>query len=1334
MPQEIKPLVIEVKPSSVPQGIRGEWKDITSQMPTFTRDIITPSIKEGADISAIVSGVPTIYARVNLFRLSIDYVASQKDPLHQSSSLMQFYEQLVDEWKGFIACLAFDYQKITTRRIFLGYSDGKDIDSTSNIYEPKGAFGQMLFRRKALWCDQDKSKNEENIPFIDVISYDGKVVGATSPDSLLFTAVAYNIAETHPYVDVNTHRFTDPLKSELSEAQANQLYKYVEHLLLRLDDFEATYQNLDTDIRPSYTTIRTSLETWKDNIETYIRVNHYKLQGSIPSVDCFKKPFDKLFNYSSELWGLEGSITEKQAPDAIKFDPKKLLLPRGTEIARFIFAERLSKDKEEMKKLPVTMLRASVKNSDEYAYFALPLSAQGLNVFGGNVEALVGQEIRGNVINSSLKAIYDGSKDVDNLEVQLILRTDDSNRELPFNVVYTAKETTIRNKDIMIWPDFISTQWNSYYLFSEMPHNFPSVQCPYCATPFLGNLNDMYFRAMTDENNEPVYVAKDGKVVVREDQAHVELIVNSDSRVAANPYKYEVYKSDVPFRGVGLTVTGNLCGFLLFRFAVEGDSSQHLPRKLHMKHNLAKANVGIDFGSTNTSVAYFNKSSNDNPKGLELKNHVISMLSYVDPDRRTNFHVASEKDILFFPSKVVRSNAVKSILTLHDKQRLVKSKDENDINMRLRKEVKGGFPCFEKNMPVGTIDEKHINLNFTNSGLGTVSLVHNMKWSDSEEDKANKTAFLRTLMLQVYADLFEKKILPVKVKWSYPSSMGNSLLKDYSGIWDSLAKVNPVVRNSDELLIVSQPKFSDATNNDNDPFGTSRDPVFADSPFESQQGAGSPLGEGDVFGLQADNSDPFGGGVNPFSRQQNANPFDAGNDPCGANNAFNNNQGANTFDFKIDPFGNQPMQQKVVDLKPDNGPIIFDFVDVDQSLSMTEASAVATYMMATGQGPGTEDELTLCFDIGGSTTDISALCQMMTKKGKVTSMIKQNSIRFAAQRVSQATKFSRGFDQVLLDICSRNNLFIDGLNRGQNKYDSSTASYYFDQIVDELDLLDNGANERMKEFYKQISIGSKELMSVNLYVTGLIMYYAGQLTRKIIEEVRRSEQRTKDNWTPLVKIVFAGKGARIFEWFWSTHPGNARNYFVTQFVNGLGGQSVIAQYLMNWPILNIDNRDWRDVKYEVSKGLSFEQKDNQHNILVPKNDEAIEVLGEEGYFIIGSDGKRVMLPFDNSITPEMMENIGTYFLAPVEDGQIHCKKFMEFAGVFMQAAKCYFGQEFDVEVFKKGFKNMDMNSYISNLPDFRSARANNGKFDFVAPIIILEGMKFYDEYLMQCFR
>lgn len=177
---EYKPLVIEVKSSSTPQGVAGKWSDITSQMPTFTRDIITPSIKEGADISAIVSGIPTIFARANLFRLSINYVENKKADSDHENSLMQFYESLVDEWHGLIACIALDYQKISIRRISLGYSDGKEINLTSNIYEPKGAFGNMLFERRPLWCEQGKNENEQNIPFIDVISFDGKVVGALS--------------------------------------------------------------------------------------------------------------------------------------------------------------------------------------------------------------------------------------------------------------------------------------------------------------------------------------------------------------------------------------------------------------------------------------------------------------------------------------------------------------------------------------------------------------------------------------------------------------------------------------------------------------------------------------------------------------------------------------------------------------------------------------------------------------------------------------------------------------------------------------------------------------------------------------------------------------------------------------------------------------------------------------------------------------------------------------------------------------------------------------------------------------------------------------------------
>ena len=45
----------------------------------------------------------------------------------------------------------------------------------------------------------------------------------------------------------------------------------------------------------------------------------------------------------------------------------------------------------------------------------------------------------------------------------------------------------------------------------------------------------------------------------------------------------------------------------------------------------------------------------------------------------------------------------------------------------------------------------------------------------------------------------------------------------------------------------------------------------------------------------------------------------------------------------------------------------------------------------------------------------------------------------------------------------------------------------------------------------------------------------------------------------------------------------------------------------------------------------------------------------------------------------------------------------------------------------------NINTYIQNLPEMQKARRQD-RFDYVAPIIILEGMKFYDEYLMDIFR
>ena len=80
---------------------------------------------------------------------------------------------------------------------------------------------------------------------------------------------------------------------------------------------------------------------------------------------------------------------------------------------------------------------------------------------------------------------------------------------------------------------------------------------------------------------------------------------------------------------------------------------------------------------------------------------------------------------------------------------------------------------------------------------------------------------------------------------------------------------------------------------------------------------------------------------------------------------------------------------------------------------------------------------------------------------------------------------------------------------------------------------------------------------------------------------------------------------------------------------------------------------------------------------------------------------------------------------------------MDFSNIYYQYAKKLYKLDAKLSQsdFVNGFKNMNINSYIKSLPEYRKAIQNkgidgSGKFDFVAPIIVLEGMKFFDEVLL----
>lgn len=1294
-----KPLVIKVKAASIPNGTPGKWEDLSGNIEQFTADIETPAIDENSDISAQVSGIPTAYARANLFKSALQSYGKSKESV--DLNLNTFYQMLSSEWRGFIACIALDYSRMKTERVDLVYSDGKDTKDTSNIYEPKGTFGNMLFHRKPLWClkDEDTDEAHRGIPFIDIIKYDGKVVGATSPECLLFTSCAYKIEDTEnrAWVDYKTGKFKDPLESsDLDLTQTLQLYAYISYLIeglnndgmLGINGLTAYYSYLDYNLAPKYDNILSNLTQWRKEIEAYAVKKNFKLEAaSVPPINLFNAPFDIAFNFKDELYGMDGVLYSTAQENGVLFNPKELLLPDTAKIARLIFK---GPKKNEPSEFPIYVLAADKKNEPgEKAYFALPLSPLGIKAFGKNIGALVEPLTTRANVPSRLTAIYDPDSEKNNLEVILHLVLNDG-RTKEMKATYTCGGE-IDGRNLIMWPNFISKKWHRYFMYSELPHNVNLKDYSFQALPFVGDeQND--FEIINYEDGQPLYLAKDGHDVDYDftdkngNERHVEtsLHIVCNSGTADNPYKYEIYECNHPFKGIKLNLPDTTeSGFLLIKYTTTTENPCIAQDKLGIQDsNLRGTTLGIDFGSTNTSVAYLDP-LDQQAKGITFTNRRISLLRAGEED---NDKVANEDHLFFFQSNPILSNAIKSTLTIHDSRRVTKDINETMEISKFEKEVKGGFPCFSRNLPLANVEANKRVIVLKTTECGEVNQIYNMKWDDDERNIAYKKAFLRALLLQVYAELFCKDLFPRKLKWSYPSSMSASLLRNYNTIWSSLPAVNPLndVNNHANVPIDENYQLKVST------FGYNLQAASTSNDGAKKIGGGNMFmaGSGNMFMTKPKTEQPQGFTANnSFMGKSNNAPLD-GNEK--KNVAFEKDDDTKQFSFN-------PVKM----------------VDENDFQSMTEASAVANFLNVQADD---RDALTICFDIGGSTSDISALCQLQTGEGARLTMIKQNSIHFAAQLVGEATRYCNSFQRVLLSTCEEFGLRIQGLNLGENRYNKDTASYYFEQMVDRL------TPEQLPFFYKKISSDCSELMCADIYVTGLITYYAGLLARKLVKQVRNS---TECRWTgdkkPNVLITFAGKGARIMEWLsTATNDDLANQFYQAMFLKGLG-ESDYGDFISG---LNIafPRTITNNVKFEVSKGLAMEST----TLMRPQDSDPIEVIGEEGFTIEDANGNNVLLDADNSISPEMMASLGDKFYGSSSAGP----RFQDFLNLFYQVTQEFFGMKMNPSVVSNALQNMGLLSYIRDTPEYLHARRAE-QFDFVSPILILEGSKFYKDLLLK---
>jgi len=1172
----LKPIVITTR-SEQAAGSEYIWNKLQTPE-VFISNIITQqvNVENSEELSKLISGIPTPLARAVMFKYAINYVGKVDQTL---SGLMSFFKTIQDEWKGLIACIALDNQPITVEKITLDYSDGKKIELTKNLYEPKGALGNMLFDEKDLWCDQESLLDSaaKTSPAINVIRYNGIVIGATSPESLLFTAPAYSLNANKGFYSKITKKFIDPLKANLSGEDIEKLFVYVKHMNASLDLYIDQFKRL----KPDVLRISAFLNNWISEIKTYATNKGYNIDENaiVPNFNKFPAPFDKIFNFQTTLYGYGGRISSKmedfEGMAPIEVELAELLLNPDTCTICEIGFDNQNDDHEESSKAGVTMLKASSDAGDKY--FTIPLSEKGLAIFQDDIENLI---IIGGGLKSNLSAFYDMATKI----LQVTLQVDVNGNITSFTKKY-KDSSKIGGEKIICWPDFVSKIWNKYYLYSELPHNSSELK----AFPLRGDKNNFGLICQNKEGHFKLKkIAENGRKLEDEDTANI-LIEYNINKMGTADLKYEIYESEEPFKGIEFRRGTKQAGYLLFR-SFNSNSANTLKDYRSLKYNLKPTRLGFDFGSNNICISY--AEANGQPNLITFKNRRKFLLG-IDVANNEKA-AASAHEVFFFQNEETQSNQIKSMVMIHDERR-VKEIEIAPIG-ELKKEIKGGFPVFEKNIPIDDSSETTYTTRF---GGQPSYIKFNMKWSNDDTENAYKQSLLKSLYLKTYAELLDQAKYPEALVWAYPSSMNKSIIQKYSLLWLEVGKVNPLIsyNNSSEF------EYKKAT--------------------VAQFGAGN-----------------------------------------------NNNNNPN--------FPN---------LEP-----------------QTEAASVCKHALGVNFQTG-ERGLIIGFDTGGSTTDILCIASKKIKSvsGAIeikNTLIKQSSIKFAAGKLADATRMSRKFQDVLKSFCLQRRFYIHGITIGPDKLNNNTASYYYNLIIDRLN-----SEEDLNEFYKNIAAYCPELYIINSFMTGLIMFYAGQLAHKI----RLSQEANADDYQGTfddVEIGCFGKGGRMFDWLKAMNQKAAATYYKECFNKGYGDNA--NEHILNF---NIRPSNTNYVKSEVSFGLSRAEE-----IYVQK-DQIGELIGEVGFKYDGVEVEDLA-----SVETKFMRNFGNQFSTPRE-----FKRFLEFTQIFYAFCHEYF--EFTMPSITSDINNMRLIAYIGNIPEYMLARRSD-EFDFEAPVIILEGMCFLDTILL----
>jgi hypothetical protein len=398
------------------------------------------------------------------------------------------------------------------------------------------------------------------------------------------------------------------------------------------------------------------------------------------------------------------------------------------------------------------------------------------------------------------------------------------------------------------------------------------------------------------------------------------------------------------------------------------------------------------------------------------------------------------------------------------------------------------------------------------------------------------------------------------------------------------------------------------------------------------------------------------------------------------------------------------------ELDPDRAWAFTEPLPIQKDYILTESQAVAKFAIP---GRLNESEYKIGIDVGGSTSDILILTGVMGKNV----LVKQNSIKIAAGLLANSTRFIPGFGGFLKKYAEGNKAVLGEIFAIKN-INENTTPYCFNLILDRLD-----DEQQLNQFYKEIASNCKPLFWINIYLTGLTVYYLGIVSKKVFDLSHKHKDRFGAGMENIT-IDFYGKGARIYDWFKAYNKHTAKDYLITCFNKGFG--SDVSGYVTFNNFLTIRN-DVRAVKSEVAKGLAnarVELSEFDPSKMIG------EVSGEDG-FVLRVPGQNEPVAFTSlmEINPSLIQRLGSELRPSFGQGAPY-PRFTDFMNVFYDFASNFLEFRFDGNEILQAIRNMNILQEIENDEDFQKAKTEPTGFDFVAPLLILEGQAFLKSYLL----